>query len=106
LAGELERILYGLCALCGKHLTERFVRVRVLHSALIVNHQPYGAQAIVEIEVLKVLLFALVDVVLSQYLPVGVEIFVFQRAIGQIQVHQYYRQLACNVNYVFSFGGR
>ena len=60
-----------------------------------------------EIEVPVVLgRLGVIDVVLSQYLPVGVDIFLFQRAIGQVQVHQYYRQLACYVNYVFSFGGR
>jgi hypothetical protein len=36
----------------------------------------------VEIEVLKVLLFALVDVVLRQDLAVGINIFLFQRACG------------------------
>jgi len=91
----------GIEVLAGEHkgiiersagfycLAKRLVGVVLLDEAGSIDYLPDGAEAVVEVEVLKVLLFALVDIVLCQYLPVGppkrwricdVDIFLFQRA--------------------------
>ena len=44
--------------------------------------------------------------VLRQYLAISVNIGFHNVSACRLNFHQYYRQLACNVNYVFSFGGR
>jgi hypothetical protein len=76
--------------------------------------QPDRAESVMQVEVLIIpgRRDFLVDIVLAEYLPVRVDVFFHNiHIISRIQLHQYYRQLACNVkdpkgvNYVFAFGG-
>ena len=116
LAGaEVVFLNLGIEVLAGEHegIIERSTRVYYLAERLIsiilhngtgaVHYQPDAAEPVVQIEIPRSRMTACV---LGKYLGIAVDICFFQRAIGQIQLHQYYRQLACNVNHVFSFGGR
>ena len=90
LSCKFKRILYVLCALCGKSFAEGVVRITVSHVAGGVHYLPNAAEPIMEVEVNIILRWqgVVVDVVLGQYLAVSVDVLFHNiHIICRIQLH-------------------